>query len=784
MKRTIFSLLMTATMLLFLFVGLPIRAEAEEGITLRVDGSKLIATYNGSSSARLIAASYDQNGQLKAVQVKDKKPYQFSYDQKYDYRVFALDSQSSKPLCEAGTDLEMYSDRLRLPQIDKTTAAAGHAALQSYATASLLLNKLASIDNTELQAALKDDAGREVLIEQLDKAIDAYDTVMASGAVLRQTANTAAAKRETTLAGLQSQAPAVLQSSQDEQRHWAEELTENYDGITGNKKLARLGEMMGCDARRAYEQLVIAQEILKGHYYTEEADLMNNWVKGLTVVKTTCKVSLYAGSVVLTGGTVTAVEAAGFLVSGADAMVDVVDTGAVVILGDDHKITKTWESATKPVGYVSFLFSTLTGGGSNTAEQIAYLGDVYEKGKETIDGLIDFLYVNNDGTTTVESVKVLKENFIRKEKDAMDSNTTIETATDDLTKDKEPVTDESLENLLDDIESQGGSEDVKDLNDLKNDLKRDSSEENAGDDTNEGGGGSGSTQKKYMEDYNDGMFNTYYVDENGDFIGLFEGFENNDEDVLLKRAYYGEKGKIEWETYYNYDGTVDKQIAYSKGEVDGSYVTERQYYSPSDYNYNELPEGVKEQLKTVQHFMLKDVGDGELVRQNWYDEPWYSFELNGEMLSYTTGIGDRPLRNEYYTPNSKGVYSLYEVTEDQQNGTYTQYEYYKEHTENEWGNPWALDGVTYDVFGMKQYYRVYQYRNWPEDNMFSENAYLIYQEWWHPEWVGTAPIDENKHYSLYGWEVMKAEYVDGNNGNPVSVDHVWHTLYKEIVPGP
>ncbi len=633
MKRTILSLLVTAAMLLSLLA--PLRASAAEtagpGLTLTVSGSKLTATYTGTeSNPTLVSAGYDRSGQMQSVETKNGKKAEFTRKNGLTYRVFALAPNTSAPLCEAGIEAEtegvLFSGRAEVPCADRTVAEATAAAVRQALNARMALEEVLKLDPRDVYQN-KDELARQQKIVQ--DAMDAYDGLMDAGAVLWAVANAQAEKDAEKAAALQD-------AGQEEALHWAQKLTEQYDSIQSNKKLGALGEMLGCDARTAYQQLTVAQEILRGNYESQ-AKTYDNWVKGLTVVKTTAKVSMLVCGTIATGGAagmLTAGEAVGVAVGTVDAGIEIAKTGATVIWGDDGKITKKFEDTTKPITTVTSIYSLLTFDPNSAApgEVLMFFNDMGEGMRDNygtvMDELKDFRKDGDTLTVEVTSTRVSEEEMKEKidkplEKSGEPKAEDLDQIKEQMDENREPLTEETLDAALEELlKEEGLLEENQTLEDFdKTETKKD-------------------FEKKIIEDREDGNFlddNT--DDDDGDdgetFIptGLYETYRD---DILVGQNYYDENGVLLWRANYDYEtgGRLKELITYSNGEKPGSFKQVTQYY----YKDEDLSQATEENPVYSTELYQWQVGvPGE--HDGWtacYGD-WFKYYPNGVMLEHQAG---------------------------------------------------------------------------------------------------------------------------------------------------
>lgn len=178
---------------------------------------------------------------------------------------------------------------------------------------------------------------------------------------------------------------------------WAENLTKQYDALKGAKRYQQLARQLGTDAKTAYEQMALAQKILRNAAALEEAegevDAYTETLNILKTYKTASKVGLLGLSAVATGGgSVTLLEGAGFIASGVDCIVDVADTGSTIILGEGNQVAVAFGDIKDKLGPVSSLIGlanldpgNLVNKTKDTADTLVYISDAlldwYYEGK-------------------------------------------------------------------------------------------------------------------------------------------------------------------------------------------------------------------------------------------------------------------------------------------------------------------------------------------------------------------------------------------------------------------
>lgn len=169
---------------------------------------------------------------------------------------------------------------------------------------------------------------------------------------------------------------------------WAENLTKQYDALNGAKRYQQLAEQLGTDAKTAYEQMALAQKIIRNAAELEEAEgvvkAYTESINYLQGVKTASKVGVFVvGTVATGGGSLSTLgasswslgQAGGVIVGGTDCIVDIAATGSNIILGENHKVTVGFNDVKDKLAPVSAVVGLATFNSAETGEQLAYIGD-------------------------------------------------------------------------------------------------------------------------------------------------------------------------------------------------------------------------------------------------------------------------------------------------------------------------------------------------------------------------------------------------------------------------
>ena len=712
MKRRFFSLLTMAALVLSLMAA-PAQA-ASNRVELTdgrwVDGVFTV-TYRAPAgqTATLVAAAYE-NGRLAQTQtipsVRGEETVQFrDLKQSYLVRVFAVDPKGGSPICQKEEvrnpdALKVYQGTVELPLANDAVAAALSSALDAYVEAQLALERYDAYFRAAVKPSVGSDGARS-LVDQVVMPVSspfparpdlggAYpkevpvsycqsvQTAAAASSELSRQGGTealsqptaqdcwrqvtyacavlnAAAKAEA--AELQAEAKAMeaaaLQAGPSkEQLEWAQAISDHYDAIQSNRKLAQLAQDMGCDARRAYSQLVMAQNILQGHYANIEGDLNEFWEKTMIATKAGAKVGLFVCATIATGGAtaaspagfVSAGEAVGIVVGGVDATLEVTNAGTKIILGPDSKVVKRFEEKTKPISDVCFLYSLFTGGGDSAGEKLAFLGDLQERKNELYDNIR--LHYNVDLKKMEADVLTLNpmdpQAALKLAKELLPKDTDLGLEQENKTKTMDEVLEEfsdqrdSDSETLQEILNQVDPENPEPLKDAVKEFNQDVNE-------------------AIQRDYPDNDDHTPTVTEKPPRI--WQGFDEDGN--LYEETCYGSDGNRLWSKYYDTDThLMTSEVAVSGTE--GSRVEKwAQYYCTED-GYPEAMGRVKE----IFYYQENEYGRFE---KPWFGLPHLSYYPNGVLA-------------ERETANSSEVYDgsgqLSEVHFSDGPGIGTTYSYY------------------------------------------------------------------------------------------------------------
>ena len=695
-------------------------------LTMSKSGGKLYVDYAGDiEQALIIVAAYDRNGKAVSFDssiVSRNDRAVFDYDSEYIYKSYALEPDTYRPICDAQTETTTHEGEAEVPFLDDDVAEAMTTAISAYLTASAKLDEVMAEDISGIRS---DQTKLDQVSGQLEEAVQAYEQVFEAGAVLGRVAGSAADSAGKDMAALiasQKEADSDIEElgmTQEEQIHWAEELTKKYDSIQGNMKCKALGEMMGCDARRAYQQLCMAQNILTGHYYDEEADAMDAWVKGFTVLKGTCKVLLFVGATVYTlgasahaagvaYGSVTVSEAVGITIGGVDATVEIMNDTAVLVCGRDKSFEQLVERRTKPISEMCFVYTVATGGGSTVAEKIACLGDIDQHLsdyglKESTGSVLERIIVDSANGTikygrTVSDTKTVVNSFDEKSLTEEEQKIQLKEETQAFTSDR-PVTEEKLDKILKDG---GDLEEGETLKTVTDEFKDTVSDKVAGEDG-----------QIYVHNTVNGKEYIYTIGENGYTTGLYQVFDSATGQLLEERYYdkdgtpMGEKAKSGIIPYYDAEGRLIREESFADGNLEwvktydpviGKLTKQTEYdgngnwVSTHEWSYDsktgrlagerEFSDGPNDELKLckrTEYYLTAEAAENTIdvlsyslywdrhngdfwYADDYYNLPWYFYFDDGNIYKIRSGEGNHWLKEEYYSKKGWRSYT-YEYTE-------------------------------------------------------------------------------------------------------------------------
>ncbi|NLV85626.1 MAG: hypothetical protein GX025_00185 [Clostridiales bacterium] len=206
---------------------------------------------------------------------------------------------------------------------------------------------------------------------------------------------------------------------------WAKALTEKFDSYPMGRQIKHLAEDMEVDAKTAFTQLKIAQEILGGAY-NDEAEAFHRYEQAAKGINATCKTVLFVAGTASGGLPSGILEVGGLLIGGIDTLVTVTEAGAHIFLGENNTVTITAQEYQEVIGPIAavaggiglFTGDAITSGFKtgatfadkfNSLDKISYVvesvGELINEGT-IVGGMID---LTGDGKTTLNISEVSTE---------------------------------------------------------------------------------------------------------------------------------------------------------------------------------------------------------------------------------------------------------------------------------------------------------------------------------------------------------------------------------------
>lgn len=290
------------------------------------------------------------------------------------------------------------------PEAMQVASQAIAIAVRQYSYARLLTDDIASLDPAQIS--------RQELDERIERAVEAWRlaeevTTQAQDITKRSVPLIEEGSVKQTISHQYSPSTVDLPSlpatvhaasparSATDPHTWAENLTKQYDVLRGAKRYQQLADQLGTDAKTAYQQMQLAQKIIRNQAELDEAtaevDELTRSLNTVKTYKTASKVGLLAVSAVATGGgSVTLLEGAGFVASGIDTAIEVTDTGSTIILGEGNKVAAGFEQLKNKTAPVTALIG------------LASLD--FSKAKDAVDGVV---YITDSISDFVNEDRIL-----------------------------------------------------------------------------------------------------------------------------------------------------------------------------------------------------------------------------------------------------------------------------------------------------------------------------------------------------------------------------------------
>jgi len=117
------------------------------------------------------------------------------------------------------------------------------------------------------------------------------------------------------------------------------EVRKIYDSAPPQQRLKALAEFLGTDARTAYKIHQMALNDQDAQTWSDFAKTAENLEKARKTIITGSKIGVMICSAMLTGGTTTFLQGTAMVIQGADLALEITETGAFVVMGDQSEST-------------------------------------------------------------------------------------------------------------------------------------------------------------------------------------------------------------------------------------------------------------------------------------------------------------------------------------------------------------------------------------------------------------------------------------------------------------
>ena len=171
-------------------------------------------------------------------------------------------------------------------------------------------------------------------------------------------------------------------------KEWAQSIMDEYAKAKPGYAIRHLASQLGTDAKHAYAQMKMAQDILMGAEYTQIADKANTAVKTATVLKTA---GTAAGLVIAvatapaSGALATAVSTGGITMSGVNTVLEIGSTASILYTnGEDNEFSMACDKTESQLAPIGQIFA-IAGIGANIKDLAASGKDIWKNGYNSLD---------------------------------------------------------------------------------------------------------------------------------------------------------------------------------------------------------------------------------------------------------------------------------------------------------------------------------------------------------------------------------------------------------------
>ncbi|MBR1842009.1 MAG: hypothetical protein IJ788_01915 [Oscillospiraceae bacterium] len=171
-------------------------------------------------------------------------------------------------------------------------------------------------------------------------------------------------------------------------KEWAQSIMDEYAKAKPGYAIRHLASQLGTDAKHAYAQMKMAQDILMGAEYTQIADKANTAMKTATVLKTA---GTAAGLVIAvatapaSGALATAVSTGGITMSGVNTVLEIGSTASILYTnGEDNEFSMACDKTEAQLAPIGQIFA-IAGVGANIKDLAGAGKDIWKNGYNSLD---------------------------------------------------------------------------------------------------------------------------------------------------------------------------------------------------------------------------------------------------------------------------------------------------------------------------------------------------------------------------------------------------------------
>jgi len=171
-------------------------------------------------------------------------------------------------------------------------------------------------------------------------------------------------------------------------KEWAQSIMDEYAKAKPGYAIRHLASQLGTDAKHAYAQMKMAQDILMGAEYTTIADKANTAVKTATVLKTA---GTAAGLVIAvatapaSGAVATAVSTGGITMSGINTVLEIGSTASILYTnGEDNEFSMACDKTESQLAPIGQIFA-IAGIGASIKDLSSAGKDIWKNGYNALD---------------------------------------------------------------------------------------------------------------------------------------------------------------------------------------------------------------------------------------------------------------------------------------------------------------------------------------------------------------------------------------------------------------